>query len=166
MVKIKHILVILLVVIIGIWAAFTLFQSEEKKIKKEFNSLSEWVSKESEEDAIAMFNRMRNIRALFHDSCGLKIPGQSISGSYTREEIGSYAAQGRSQFSHLNLKFYDLDIAFTEKEVAKVHLTARLIGRLTTGENVDETHEIDCLLKKLEKKWLFTTIEVVEVLKK
>jgi hypothetical protein len=31
---------------------------------------------------------------------------------------------------------------------------------------VDDTRELDCILKKIEKKWLFSQIEVVEVLKK
>ncbi len=28
------------------------------------------------------------------------------------------------------------------------------------------TRELECILKKIEKKWLFSVIEVVEVLKK
>jgi hypothetical protein len=31
---------------------------------------------------------------------------------------------------------------------------------------MDETRELECLLRKVEKKWLFSAIEVVEVLKK
>jgi hypothetical protein len=31
---------------------------------------------------------------------------------------------------------------------------------------VDETHELECALKKIENKWLFSYLEVVEVLKK
>jgi len=64
------------------------------------------------------------------------------------------------------LKFYDLNIAFPEKGIARVTLTAKLTGKLTVGEYVDETHELESLLKKIEKKWLFSKFEVVEVLKK
>jgi len=64
------------------------------------------------------------------------------------------------------LKFYDLHIIFPEKEVAKVTLTGRLTGKSTAGEQMDETRELECILKKIEKKWLFSTIEIVEVLKK
>ena len=64
------------------------------------------------------------------------------------------------------MKFYDLHIIFPEKEISKVPLTARLTGRSTAGEQVDETRELECVLKKIEKKWLFSTIEIVEVLKK
>jgi hypothetical protein len=109
---------------------------------------------------------MKNIGALFDEHCDLKAPSQSLSGSYTRQEISTYAGSARSYFSQLDLKFYDFQIVFPEKEVAKVTLTARLTGRSTAGEQADETRELECILKKIEKKWLFSQIEVVEVLKK
>jgi hypothetical protein len=64
------------------------------------------------------------------------------------------------------LKFYDFHIIFPERVVAKVTLTARLTGRSTAGEQTDETRELECVLKKIENKWLLSQIEVVEVLKK
>jgi hypothetical protein len=166
MVKLKYILIVLLIFIIGIWATTYFSQSEEKKVKKQFDLLLEWVSKEPGEDIFAMGQKMKNIGSLFDENCEIKIPAQSLSGTYPRDEIRSYAVRGRLQFSQLHLKFYDFDIAFIEKGVSKAHLTARLTGKLTTGENVDEAHELDCILKKIEKRWLFTQIEVVEVLKK
>jgi hypothetical protein len=83
-----------------------------------------------------------------------------------REEISTYAGSARAYFSQLDLKFYDFHIIFPESAVAKVTLTARLTGKSTTGEQVDDTRELECILKKIEKKWLFSTIEIVEVLKK
>jgi hypothetical protein len=64
------------------------------------------------------------------------------------------------------LKFYDLSISLPEKGVANVTLTARLTGTSAAGERLEETRELRCVLKKAEKKWLFSEIEVVEVLKR
>jgi len=47
-----------------------------------------------------------------------------------------------------------------------VNLTARLIGKSKAGERVDEIRELDCLLKKMDRKWFFSQIEVIEILKK
>jgi hypothetical protein len=47
-----------------------------------------------------------------------------------------------------------------------VTLTARLTGKLNVGDSIDETHEVESILKKVEKKWLFSKVEVIEVLKK
>ena len=100
------------------------------------------------------------------DSSLVKIPAYSFSGNYTPEEISGYASSGRLSLSQLDLKFYDLDITFPEEGVAKVSLTARVIGKSSSGEYIDEAHELESLLKKVEKKWLFSKVEVVEVLKK
>ena len=166
MVKMKYILIGVLIVILGILASVIFFPSEEKRVKKQFHLLSEWVSKSPEENAFALLQKMKNIGTLFDEHCELKAPSQSLSGSYTREEISTYAGSARSHLSQLNLKFYDLHIVFPEKETTKVTLTAKLTGKSMAGEQVDETQELDCVLKKIEKKWLFHRIEVIEVLKK
>jgi len=166
MVKIKYLLVGVLVVIIGIVVAAAVFPSEERSVKKRFLLLSEWVSKSPEESSLTMLQKMKDIGTLFFEPCELKSPNESLSGSYTRQEISAYAGSARSYFSQLNLKLYDLHVVFPEKEVAQVNLTARLIGRSKTGEGVDEIRELDCLLKKMDRKWFFSQIEVIEVLKK
>lgn len=164
--KIKYLLVGVLMVIIGIVLAATVFPSEEKRVKKRFYLLSEWVSKSPEEGALIMLQKMKDIGTLFLEPCELRSPNEFLSGSYTRQEISAYAGTARSHFSQLHLKLYDLHVDFPEKEVAEVNLTARLIGRSKTGERVDEIRELDCLLKKMDRKWFFSRIEVIEVLKK
>jgi hypothetical protein len=166
MVKMKYLLTGVLIVIIGVVLAVTLFPSEEKRVKKRFRLLSEWVSKSAEENAFTLLQKMKDIGALFSEPCELKAPDESLSGSYTRQEISAFAGGARSHFSRLDLTFHDLHIVFPEGEIAKVTLTARLIGRSTTGEQVDEIRELECLLKRIDSKWLFNQIEVVQVLKK
>jgi hypothetical protein len=163
---VKNILIGGLIIIAGAVAAFYLFQSEEKKVRKQFRLLSEWVSKDAGENLIIMAHKTKSIGTLFDESCKLKSPFESISGIYTPEEISSYAARGRLYCSQLSLKFYDISIRFPEKGLAKVTLTAKLTGRSSSGEHFDETHELECSLKKIEKRWLFSEFEVVEVLRK
>jgi len=165
-VKIKHLLVSAVIVVAGIVVIITLIPSEEKRVKRQFAFLSEWVSKSPEENAFTMLQKMKNIGTLFDERCEMKIPDQSLSGSYTRQEVSTYAGSARSYVSQLDLKFYDLRIIFPEKEIAKVDVTARITGRSTAGEQMDETRELECVLRKLDKQWLFSQIEVIEVLKK
>ena len=166
MVKTKYLLIGAVVIIIGIAVIYYFLPSEEKKVRKQFQLLSERVQKSPEENALSILQKMKNIGALFDEYCELKAPSQSLSGSYSRQEISTYAGSARSVFSQLDLKFYDFHIVFLEREIAKVTLTARLTGRSTAGEQVDEIRELECVLKKIEKRWLFSAIEVVEVLKK
>jgi len=166
MVKYRSVIIGALIVVAGIWVILHLFPSEEKKVKKQFRLLSEWVSKEPGESPITMTYKIKNIGTLFDGTCEFKIPAYSFSGSYTPEEISGYASSGRLSFSQLDLKFYDLDVAFPDKGTAKVTLTAKVTGKSSSGEYIDEAHELESFLKKTEKKWLFSKFEVVEVLKK
>jgi len=166
MVRFKYILVAVLIIAAGVVAGSYLFQSEEKRIKKQFSLLSEWASKDSNETPFGMARKLQRIGTLFAERCEIKTHLESLSGSYTPEEISGYAARGRTLFSGLHLRFSDLKIEFPEVEAASVSLAARLTGRLTNGEYVDESHELESTLKKTGKKWLFTSFVMVEVLKK
>jgi hypothetical protein len=166
MVKMKYLIVALLIGIVGILATFLFFPNEEKKVKKRFTLLSEQMSKDSGENPFIMANKIKGISALFGENCHLTVSDYSLSGNYTREEISGIALRGRAHFSTLGLKFLDLKISFPEKDLAQVNLTARLTGRSVYGEQVDETRELICLLKGVEKKWLFSSFEVIEVLKR
>jgi len=166
MVNVKHTIIALLVVIIGIAAVRALLPSEERKIKKQFDSLSKWVSKDRGETAFTMARKTKRISTLFADPCRFDTPFHSFSGDYTPQEISSYAAQVHLHFSKLSLRLYDLDIEIPSEGMAKAILTAKVEGRTTTGEHVQETHEVECELTKSEDKWLFRYVEVVEVLKK
>jgi hypothetical protein len=165
-VRLRYVIIALIVVGLGLFAVVYFSPSEEKRVRKQVDLLSEYVSKDPDENAIAMAHKMQKLGSLFGDSCELKIAVEFLSGTYTREEIASYAARARARFSKLSLEFLDLEVTFPEHEVAKVSLTARLIGRTRAGEQMRETRELDCLLKKIERKWFFNDIEVVEVLKK
>ena len=165
-VKVKYVLIALILIAIGVGVSLTFFQSEEKRVKKQFHLLSEGVSKEPGENIFTMDQKIKKIGSLFDETCEINIPAHSVLGRLTRDEITGYAARGRFYFAELHLKFYDFNIAFPQEGGAGVHLTARLTGKTTTGENVEEAHELDCLLKRIEKRWLFDRIEVVEVLKK
>ena len=166
MVKLKKIIIIAVIVAVGVWAVAYFFPSEEKKIKKQFRLLAEWVSKDPGENTLTTVYKIKHIGTLFDTMCEFKVPVYSFSGNYTPDEISGYAAQGRLVSSQLYLKFYDLDISFPEEGSAKVTLTARLTGKLNVGDSIDETHEVESILKKVEKKWLFSKVEVIEVLKK
>lgn len=166
MVNFKRIIIGALLIGIGIGVVLYLFPSEEKKVKKQFRLLSDWVSKDSGESPITMAYKIKNIGTLFDETCEFNIPAYSFSGTYSREEVSSYASSGRLSFTQLHLKFYDLNILFPTPEMAKVTFTAKVAGKLNRGESINEVHELESFLKKIDKKWLFSKFEVIEVLKK
>jgi len=165
-VKLKYVILAGLAVAIGIVAAVTLLQSEDKRVKKQFRLLSDWALKDKEENLLATARRAQNIGALFAEKVEFNTHLAPFSGTLTPEEISGYAARSRSLFSTFDLKFYDFRIQFPERGTAEVNLTARAKGKMLNGELLNETHEVECRLTKVENRWLFSRFEVVEVLKK
>jgi hypothetical protein len=166
MVKRKHIIIILLVLLIGIVAAVYCFQGEAKKIRKQFTLLSELASKDGDEGNLTMARRAHQISRLFAEKCDIKANLAFLSGTYARQEISGLAARARSQFSRLSVRFYDLNIEFPDEDTATVTVTGRASGTLRGGEAFDDVLELECSLRKFDDSWLFTTIEAVEVLEK
>ena len=166
MVRVKHIVTTLLVVILAIVAWVYLVQSDTKKIRKQFDSLSKLVSKELGENPLTMATKAKTIATLFAETCELTDPISGLPAVYTPGEMSSYVANSRIAFSELSATFYDFNIEFPETGLARVTLTGNLKGKLMSGNIVDETREVECVLKKTGRNWLFSEIEVVEVLKK
>jgi hypothetical protein len=162
----KHPVIAVLVFILSVLAVLTLFPSEEKKVRKQFKALSNVVSKEPGENVFTTARKAQEIVPLFDENCELIIPEDSVSALFRRGEITNYVIRGRTQFSDLSLTFVDLSITFPERGTAKVVLTAKLKGKIVNGDRMDETREVQSTLKKIKRKWYFTTFEVVEVLKK
>jgi hypothetical protein len=158
--------VLLLIGALAIWAAFHFYPTEEKNVKKQFGLLADYASKEGSEAPLTTARKLKDLGSLFAERCGLEVSIYSLSGTYSRGEIAFLAARSRSYFSELQLRFYDLEVSFPKKETAKVTGTGMLMGKILTGEDMDEPHELQCLLKKVENRWLFSHIQVVEVLKK
>ena len=157
---------LLLIVGLGIWAAFHFYPTEEKKVKKQFGLLADYASREASESPLTTARKMKGLGSLFAEKCGLEAPHYSLSGIYGREEITLLAAGGRSSFSELQVSFYDYEVTFPKRETAQVTATGRLQGKILTNGYLDEPHELACVLKKIENRWVFSHLEIVEVLKK
>ena len=166
MVKWKYLFVAVLILLLGTWGVLRLLPGEEKKIQKQFQWLAEYAAKGEGEAPFAAAQKIQSLGLLFGETCEFKTPFYSISGDFSREEISLLAGRTRAQFRRMELHFLDLTVSFPERDMAAATLTARLTGTLTNGESVNEPHELQCWLKKIDKHWYFSRLEVVEVLKR
>lgn len=155
-----------LALILGFAAANQLFLSEKRKVKKQFNSLAELVSREQDETAWGTAKHATALARFFTKTCEFRSQYPSFSGSFTRLEASSSIARARLQFRKLSVRFYDLEIDFPDEDKAKVTLTLKVTGDMTNGDYVDESHELNCSLEKVGGSWLFRECEVIEILKK
>jgi hypothetical protein len=166
MVRAKTVSIALLAMILAVVAWGYLSPSDSKRIKKQFDSLSKLVSKEPGENPITMVTKAKALASLFAETCEFSNPIDGLEVTYTPGEMSSYAANSRIAFAELSLHFYDFNIEFPESGLARVTLTGNLKGKLMSGTLIDETREVQCVLKKINRRWLFSEIEIVEVLKR
>ncbi len=151
---------------LAIYTLYCFAHLEERRVKKRFAALAEWARKEPGEQPMEALLKARGAQKIFADPCRFEIEAYEVSASVSLQEIMAYAVQGRERFAELDLKFYDVTVAFPEKGLAQVTATARLTGKRAGGGPINETHELDCTLKKTGDGWRFTKIKAVEVLKK
>ena len=166
MVRPKWIIIGALIIGLGVFGAYHFLQSDKRKIKKQFQRLSEWVSKEPRDDRLKWMLKVQKIRRLFADNCTVTDESRSMSRTYSPEEIHAHAVSVLSQFSKLTLDFHDLNITFLQEGKAEVLLTAMVKGKWRTGADLQDVYEVGCALQKVEKEWLLKDIEVIEVLKR
>ena len=164
--KTKYIIIAGAILVVGIIAFFIFSQSEEAKVKKQFSVLAEKIKKTPKETPLIAAARAKNIKELFAETCTVHAPAYSFSEDISSQDLSSLVLATRSRYSEISLEFYDFIIEFPEEGSANVNVTASMTAKLTSGEHVDDIHELKCNLKKTEDIWLLRKIEVVEVLKK
>jgi len=162
----RRIVVFVVAGVLGIGAGIYFFPSEKKRIRRQFATLSAWAAKEGEESQLVIGRKIQQLRSILADSIRVDAPAYDTAGTYNADDIAQRATIGRSQYSTLSLRFFDMEIEILDAYTARVLTTARLTGTSREGEHIQETHEVDCTLQKLEGTWVFTACEVVDVLQK
>jgi len=166
MVKAKHIIVGGAVLAAGVIAFYVFWQSEEAKIKRQFKSIEKKIEKTGGESPIVSAAKANRIREVCVETLKIHAPPHSSPREIQVGELSGVIFRARSRYSEISLKFYDFVIDFPAKHTARVKLTASMKGKLTTGELVEDLHELKCELQKIEDDWRLKEIEIVEVLKK
>ena len=166
MVKTKHIIVVVGILTGGILAALIFWQSEEAKIRKQFEFIAEKIEKKPGESPIIAAAKAYQIREVVAERCRIDAPAYSAPRNIPSDEFPAIVLRVRSEYSAISLTFHDFDIEFPEQDIAQVKVTAIMEGKSANGEPVEDFHELKCSLQKTDEVWRLKEIGVVEVLKK
>ncbi|MDA3894923.1 MAG: hypothetical protein PF482_02110 [Desulfobacteraceae bacterium] len=167
MVNQKNIIIAGLLIACGIVAFFILSQSDEAKIKKQYHKLAEKVEKNGAEHDLIAAKTAHEIEQMFTGSVRIQIPSYSVDKTFPRSEISPHVLYARALYQKMALDFHDFHIQIDEGITsAVVGLTGVFEATTTSDEQVDEIHEVECTLEKIEDEWMFTGIRGVEVLER
>ncbi len=104
---------------------------------------------------------------MFTGSVRIEIPSYSVDKTFPRSEISPHVLYARALYQKMDLDFHDFNIQIEEgKTSAVVGLTGVFEATITSGERVDEIHEVKCTLEKVEDEWMFTGVQGIEVLER
>lgn len=167
MVNAKNIFVASLLIACGIVAFFIFSQSDEAKIKNKFHKLSEKIEKNGNEHDLIAAKAAHEIEQMFTGTVRIQIPSYSVDKTFPRSEISPHVLYARGLYQKMDLEFHDFHIQIAEgNTTAVVGLTGIFKATTDSGERVDEIHEAECTLEKVEDEWFFTGIQGVEVLER
>lgn len=152
-----------LAVLWGLWYAFP---TRERQVKRQLKALSHWASKDGKEGALAMAQRAGDANRFFAPTCTWKAEAYNLSGRFSPEDISRMALAARYRMDRISLRLYDVHVDFRDKDTADVDATVRLQGMSKDGDAVNETHEVRCVLKKTDGRWLLEDVTVVQVLER
>lgn len=156
---------ILLVLAIAAIAWFVFKPNEKKIVQKRLDELCEAVNKQGEENPVTMAAKNLALGNLLHENVTIDVKDFPFNGSHSSSELTSLATQGRTYCKHIDIQPKNADILIQGKE-ATIQSVFNI--RLTTNFKGDynEIRPFVFKLQKTDKKWLFTSFEDQQVLKR
>ena len=166
MVKSKQVLPTLAVAAVAAVAVAIWLPSETKRIKKQFQRMSNCIASSKGESLIKTGLRVDAMAGLLANPCKLKSSIPGLHGTYSAREAAGIISMLTSQLEGTSLEFHDLGIKIVDKDSAIATVTARLTGRADGGQNVSEVRELECSMARVDGKWLFQSCAIIDVLQK
>jgi hypothetical protein len=157
-------LVILIAILAG-YLAIRFWPGDERAIRKQLALIEEAGSKAAAEQPIEALFKAKQIADLFADPCLLTVETVHYAGSYPRKQIQDRIVMVRAFHTQASVALHDITIDITETSTAVVRGTIRLRGEVK-GEAIADVHELRAEMEKMDGRWLFTSVTIVEVLER
>lgn len=165
--RLRTLVVILVLLAVAGGAFWRLRPSEPRRIRRQFDRLSERVSKPEGESSTVMALKMNALSDLFDSHLDVDLADFPGNGTYASSEVASHVARLRPTFRSLGLSFYDVSIEVTGTAQARARFTARLVATVGTGESQDDTRALLATLRKgTDGTWRFARFEETSVLQR
>lgn len=163
----KQIVISIIVIAVAVAAWFYFFPSEKKIVLKQMDKMIESINKADDEGNIAAAAKNLAFGALLNDKeeINITIDEFPYNGSHSASELASLAAQGRLYCVSIDIAIKGADVEIKDN-VATVNFTAAFTVITKFGGKYEEIRPFITTLKKIDKKWKFTTFRDNQVLKK
>jgi hypothetical protein len=138
--------------------------SDERKIKKTLQTITELAEKKQKEAALDSLQKAAKIGKFFHDPATLSLKDYNQSGLFSRKEITDKIIIVRARGQKISVSFHDTVIEVFEGEQASITTTMYAKGIENQSEKAD-IRELDLTMVKTDGTWLISKVTFVDVLK-
>lgn len=146
-------------------SAYVLFPSNERKIRHNLDSLADYCSTTGNDRAIAALTKIAKAGKLFQSPCKIEVESFGIDRELDRKEITDHILMMKKMLPATRFTFSDTFVTFSEENRAELNTTLKLTGK-TRDERFTDAYELHIITKKIQGKWLFSSLNVVEFLEK
>ncbi len=140
--------------------------TEEDRIRRQLSELIELLEKDGEETPVRLHSINRRMPEFFENPSRIMISEAGLSGHYSPRELASYAVRLRTGFEVIEMTFGDLTIEITEAGLARADFSLEVRGRYRGERGMRDFFEVNATLKLVDNEWLFSSVEIVDVLRK
>ena len=162
---VKHLGIVVLIALVAGVCAVRFWPSDERAIRKQLALIETAGSKAAAEKPVEGLLKTRRVAELFSDPCRLTVTSAGHVGDYSRKQIQDRIALVRAAYEQASVSLYDVAIDISGEKTAVVRGTIRLRGK-SAGETVADVHELRAEMGKTDGNWLFTAVEIVQVLER
>ena len=143
--------------------------SEERRVRKVFDRVSELLSKSGAEPVFAAAAKARDLAKLVAPAAHLEIPERNLNFALGGNDLARQIAMARSQTQFIKVTFEEISVVFADEDTALV--TADVLFNGTSdllGFSGRDTRELAATLKKESSSgdWLFSSVCLKPIVEK
>jgi hypothetical protein len=163
--KIDKAALILIAMVVVSWTVWRLFPSDETKIRRELQKLSElatFTGKEGNFKRVAAASRLAD-HFTVNAEIVVQVAGVDLQGLHGRAEIQQVALAGMARAGGVKVDLYDMVVKVAPD---KLNATTELTAKITpTGERDFFLQELRFQMKKEDSQWLIDRVETMQTFK-
>lgn len=155
-------LLIVLIAAALIWAAWTFWPSEERRVQRRLDALADVIN-EQPRDGIGLVARTAQLGTYFTDDVVLD-PGRGAGPIHGRERLLALASRAPNAGGAFNVSFVDVSVTVDGSQ-ATTRMTATLSYLDSRGEENVDAREVELQLKKSDD-WRIARVTAIEALER
>ncbi len=142
------------VVIVTVIAGWLLhYFSDKEVIKRQFHALAQELSKEGEETPVMIALKMRPVKDFLAERCEVMVVERNYREVLEPGLAIRYLIMYRSRHATLLIRLDGLTIDIPTKGQARVSALVHLLAKQNQADFFEETHRLEFVLRKIDKKW-------------